>query len=220
MGLLDSFLHPEKGYQAGQQQLNKYNNLANNFYEQAKAYQQPFAHIGLSQVGNLNEIINNLLNPETLRNKYLQGYQESPEAIQNEKIAQERGLNSANASGLNGSNTALNAIQNATSQISLADRNNYLKNLMDNYLHGADFVKDIYGTGANSANSLTQSAIAQALNTSNLGSSSADLAYGANNSKGNLLAGLIGPIIGGLGGLFGGSLGKGISKGINLFGGK
>lgn len=220
MNWLSSFMHPEKGYEAGLGELNKYFNQSNNFYDQAKSFQQPFTQIGLSQSGNLSDIINNLLNPEALQSKWTQSYQESPQAIQAEKMAQERGLNAANSMGLGGSNTALNAIQKETSQIGLNDRKNYLDDLMDKYFKGAGFVKDVYGTGANSANALSQGAIAQALNASNMGSSTADLAYGRENSGGNTLAGLIGPGIGAIGSILGGAIGGGVSKLWDLIGGK
>lgn len=201
MNWLDSFLHPEKGYEAAQNQLN-------NYFNQAQGYLSPYSQQGQQQYGNLNEYIKNLMDPSALNAKWLASYSESPQAIQNEKMASEHGLNAASSMGLMGSNTALNALQSGTTQIGLNDRQNYLDNLMQKYMAGANLAQGIYGTGANAASNMSNNAM-------NMGNSSAEMAYGANNAGGNMLAGLIGQGIG----AFGGPVASALTKRWNLSGG-
>lgn len=205
MSWLSSFLHPGKGYEKGQEQLDKY-------YNQAQGNLQPYNQNGLDQYSNLNEFIKNLMNPEALQNKWAEGYKESPSAIQAEKMAQEHGLNAASSMGLMGSNTALNATQAGTTQIGLDDRQNYLDNLMQKYMAGAGLVQGAYGTGANAAGQMGQNAM-------NMGQNSAEMAYGKQNAGGNMLSGLIGQGIGLAGSALGGPMGGALAKRWNLSGG-
>ncbi len=194
MSWLSSFLHPGKGYEKGQEQLDKY-------YGQAQGYMDPYNQQGQQQYGNLSEIIKNLMDPSALQNKWAQSYTESPSAIQAEKMAQEHGLNAASSMGLMGSNTALNATQAGTTQIGLDDRQNYLNDLMEKYRMGAGLSQGIYGTGANAAGQMGQNAM-------NQGQNSAQMAYGQQNAGGNMLGGLIGTGIGALAGPAGSALAK------------
>ena len=127
MGWWDSLFHPEKGYQKGQEQLDKY-------YQQAMQQLQPYNTNGQQQYGNLNEYINNLMHPEKLQDEWVKNYKESEAAKNAENTAQEHGLSAASSLGLNGSTPALQAIQQGTSGIAAADRQNYLNDLMQKYL--------------------------------------------------------------------------------------
>jgi predicted DNA binding CopG/RHH family protein len=190
MSWLSSFLHPQKGYQKGQEQLDKY-------YRQSQEALQPYNQHGQEQYGNLNDYIRSLMNPQELQAKWTQGYETSPAAIQAQKMAQEHGLNAATSMGLGGSNTAINAIQSGTSQIGMEDRQNYLNDLMQKYLAGAGLVQGVYGTGANAASG-------QSNNAMNMGQNSAQMAYNRQNAGGNMLGGLIGQGLGLVGGYLGG----------------
>ncbi len=205
MSWLSSFLHSGKGYKKGQEQLDKY-------YQQSQSNLQPYNQNGQQQYGNLTDYIKNLMNPEELQNRWASGYNESPSALQAEKMAQEHGVNAANSLGLGGSNTAINAIQSGTSQIGLDDRQNYLDNLMQKYLAGAGLSQGIYGQGANSAGQQSQNAM-------NMGQNSAQMAYNQQNAGGNMLSGLIG--LGGsiAGSALGGPIGSSLAKRWNLSGG-
>lgn len=205
MNWLSSFLHPEKGYEKGQEQLDKY-------YGQAQGALDPYNQNGQQQYGNLNEYIKNLMDPAALQAKWTQGYSESPSAIQAEKMAQEHGLNAASSMGLMGSNTALNATQAGTTQIGLDDRQNYLDNLMKKYLAGAGISQDVYGTGANAASGMSNNAM-------NMGQNSADMQYGKQSAGGNMLSGLIGQGIGLAGSALGGPIGGALAQRWNLSGG-
>lgn len=201
MSWLSNFLHPGRGYQKGQAELDKY-------YQQAQQNLAPYSQHGLEQYGNLNEFIQNLMNPEALQSKWAEGYTESPAALQAEKMAQEHGLNAANAMGLTGSNSALNALQSGTSNIAMEDRQHYLDNLMQKYLAGAGLVQGAYGTGASAAGNLSNNAM-------NMGQNSANLAYGQENAGGNILEKLLGSGIG----LIGSYLGSNPMQKWNLSGG-
>lgn len=206
MSWLSSFLNPGKGYEKGQEQLDKY-------YQQAQGSLQPYNNQGIEQYGNLNNYIQNLMNPEALQSKWASNYSESPAAIQAEKMAQEHGLNAASSMGLMGSNTALNALQSGTSQIGLNDRQNYLDNLMQKYLAGANLSQGIYGAGANAATGMSNNAM-------NMGQNSAEMAYNKENSGGNMLGGLIGLGGGIVGSALGGPMGGALAKRWNLSGGR
>ncbi len=196
MSWLSKFLHPEKGYEKGQEQLDKY-------YQQGQGFLQPYNQFGQNAYGDINQAMKNLLNPEELQNKWAQGYTESPQAKQAEAMAQEHGLNAASGLGLMGSGTALDAIQSGTTQIGLNDRQNYMDNLMQKYLAGAGIGQNIFGQGANAANAMSGNAM-------NMGQNSAQMAYGKENAQGNLFGNLLGAGIG----LAGSALGGG------MFGGK
>ncbi len=198
MGWFDSFFHPEKGYQKGQEELAKY-------FQQAQGFQQPIFNQGQQAYGNLSGAMEALLNPEALQNQWIQGYEESPSAQHAETMAASRGANAANSLGLGGSNTALRAIQEGTSQIGLGDRQNYLDNLMQKYLAGTGIAQGIYGQGANASNQLGQNAM-------NMGTNSANLAYGEQNAPGDLLSKILGSGVG----LAGSALGGRFSQNNNM----
>lgn len=178
MSWLSKFLNPEKGYDKAQKELDKY-------YQQGQGYLDPYNQYGQGAYGNLSEMLEALMNPEKLQGKWIDSYSESPAAIQAEKMAQEHGLNAANAMGLMGSNTALNAIQSGTSQIGMEDRQKYLDDLMQKYLAAAGIAGNIFGTGAGAASQMGQNAM-------NMGTNSAQLAYGKENAKGSLFGNLLG----------------------------
>jgi hypothetical protein len=196
MSWLTSFIHPQKGYQAGQEQLDKY-------YNQAQGYQQPYNQQGQEQYGNLNDIIKNLIDPQALQDKWSKGYNESEAAKNMENMAQEHGLNAASSMGLMGSNTALNAIQSGTSQIGAQDRQNYLNDLMEKYKTGAGLSQGIYNTGAASAGQMGQNAM-------NQGQNSAQMSYNQENAPGNMFSGLVGSGLGLAGSALGGPIGSAI----------
>ena len=103
MSWLSKFLHPEKGYEKGQEQLDKY-------YAQGQGYLQPYNQFGQNAYGDINTAMKALLNPEELQNKWTQSYTESPQAKQAEAMAQEHGLNAASGLGLMGSGLFLGAL--------------------------------------------------------------------------------------------------------------
>lgn len=180
--MADSFLHPEKGYKKGQEQLDKY-------YQQGQGYLNPYNQFGQSAYGNYSDAMKRLLDPAGLEGEWIKGYSESPSAKNAEGMAQEHGLDAASGLGLMGSNTALNAIQGGTTQIGLDDRQNYLNDLMQKYLAGAGIAGNIFNTGATAAGNMSNNAMT-------MGGNSAQMAYGQQNSPGDLFGKLLGVGIG------------------------
>lgn len=202
MGMFDSFLHPEKGYEAAQDELNKY-------FNQGQRYLQPYNQFGMNAYGDYSGAMKRLLDPAALEGEWIKGYSESPAAKQAEATAQGHGLNAASSMGLMGSNTALNAIQSGTSRIGLEDRQNYLNDLMQKYLAGAGIAGNIFNTGAGAASTMSNNAM-------NMGNNSAQMAYNRENAPGNMFAGLLGAGMGlagsALGGPIGGAMGAGLAQ--------
>lgn len=205
-GKFDSFMHPEKGYKKGQDQLDKY-------YQQGQGYLQPYSQFGQDAHGQLSEAMKRLLDPAGLQNEWMQGYTESPTAKYTEGLAREHGLDAASGLGLMGSNTALNAIQGGTTQIGLDDRQNYLNNLMQKYLAGTGIAGNIFNTGAGAAGTMSNNAM-------NMGGNAAQLAFGKQNAPGDLFSKLLGAGVGYMTGGAGGKSGAdGSGGGWSLGGG-
>jgi hypothetical protein len=194
--MVDSFLHPEKGYEEGQDQLDKYYNQSKDFYNQGQSYLQPYNQFGQNAHATLSDAMKKLLNPMALENEWTKGYTESEAAKNLAQMAQENGLDAASSLGLNGSNTALNAIQNGTTQIGLNDRQNFLNDLMQKYLAGTGIAGNIFNTGAGAASNLSGNALTMGNNAMNMGQNSAQMAFGEQNAPGDLFGKLLGTGIG------------------------
>lgn len=177
MSWLSSFLHPERGYQAGQEQLDKY-------YGQAQGYYDPYIQHGEKAYGGISGAMDKLLNPAALYDEWSKGYSESEAAKQAEGLATEHGLDAASSLGLMGSTPALQAIQAGTSGIVAQDKQTYLNDLMQKYMTGIGIGQDIYGKGATAAGQAGQNAMTQ-------GQNSAQLAYGKTNAPGQLFGNLL-----------------------------
>lgn len=175
--MFQSFLHPERGYEKGQEQLNQY-------YDQGQNYLQPYNQQGQQAYGQLNGAIDNLLNPQQLYDEFLQNYHQSDAS----KYAQERAMNQGNRAassmGILGSTPALQAIQAGTAEIGAQDEQRYLERLINQYLQGANLAQGVYGTGA-------QAGSQQAQNALNMGTGSAQLAFGQQNAPGQLFNDLL-----------------------------
>lgn len=199
MSWLSSFLHPEKGYDAAQQQLDKY-------YNNAEGRLQPYNQNGQDAYGKYSGAMDNLLNPTALQDAWSKNYQESDIAKQNEAMASQQGLNAAQQMGLSGSSPAIQAIQSGTSGIVAQDRQKYLDDLMQKYMAGIGIGKDIYGTGSNAAGKQSDIDMTQ-------GQNSAQTQFNKTNAQGDLF----GKLLGGGASVIGGALTGG---GWNPFGGK
>jgi hypothetical protein len=184
MSWLTSWLHPERGYDAGQGQLN-------NYYNTSQGRLQPYNDVGKTNIPNLQSYIDTLMHPEKLSDEWNKNYKESEAAKQAEKFATEHGVNAASSLGLGGSNTALNAIQSGTAQIGEQDRQKYLDDLWEKYKTGAGLTQGAINTGAGAATN-------QANNDMNMGTNSAGLQFGKTNAPGQMFgqgAGMIGKLI-------------------------
>lgn len=175
--MFSSFFHPEKGYEEAEKEFRR-------AWDESRNRQQPFVNQGQEQYGNLMGAENALLNPETLLNKWISGYEESPYAKKSFENARESGLNAASSQGLLGSSTATQNIQNSASNIMNADRSQYLNDLIQKYLAGVNIGQNIYGIGANTAGELGREGL-------EYGRDIGGARYGSRNAPGNLLSNLI-----------------------------
>lgn len=180
MGLFDmftSFLNPGKGYKKGQEQLDKY-------YQQGQNYLQPYREHGEEAYGKLSEATDNLLDPSSLFDKWIQDYQQSDVANFNQERARQNGLNSASSMGLVGSSPALQSLQAGQNEIGAQDQMAYIDKMIQQYLQGAGLAQGVYGQGAQAGNQLSHNAV-------NMGNSSAEMAYGRQNAPGNMFNDLL-----------------------------
>jgi hypothetical protein len=176
--MIKSFLHPEEGYKKAGQDVS-------NSFEQFQNFLRPYQNTGLNQIGTLEGAKNELLNPETLLNKWISGYQESPYAKQTFENAKNSALDSASQMGLLGSSSALHNIETSAGNIVNADRQQYLQDLMNKYLQGVGISQNLFGTGANAGGQLGTGALST-------GENLASTSLNAANAPGQLLQNLIG----------------------------
>jgi len=198
MSWFSSFMHPGRGYDTAQKNLDQY-------YNQGQGYLNPYNTQGQDQYGNLNTAIGKLMDPASLQDEWIKNYQQSEASKNAQNQAQQQGLDAASSMGLMGSNTALNAIQGGTTQIGLDDRQRYLDDLMNKYTTGIGAAQGLYNTGAGAAGQMSQ-------NAQNMGQNSAGLGYGRSAAGGNMFGNLVGL-------LGGNSLGQAFNGGWNTTGG-
>lgn len=171
--MVDSFFHPEKGYEDAQKEMEAK-------WRQAQGFQEPFRQAGLDQTGRLTGAEDKLLDPSSLLADWMSKYQMSPFAQQSMQNAKASGLDAASSMGLMGSSAALNNIQKSSSDIMNADRQQFLNDLMQKYMAGIGIGQNIYGIGAQTAGNMGNQAV-------NVGGNTAEMAYGKANAPGNLL---------------------------------
>ena len=193
--MISSFFHPEEGYKKAGQQLNKYWDKSNQFYNQGQGYLQPYNQQGQSQYQRLMDQANALNDPAALQAKWSQGYEKSPQAIQLQKEATSGGMDAASSMGLLGSSTALNNIQQSSSNIMQGDRQNYMNDLMNKYLQSIGIGQGIYGTGANAAGAMSGNAMNQGGRAMDMGQNMAQMMYGQTNAPGDMFGKLAGHAI-------------------------
>lgn len=177
MSFLDDLFNPSKPYEDAQNEME-------DKWQQAQGFQQPYTDAGKNQIGQLNQAENNLLDPSSLLANWMGKYQTSPYAKQSMDNAKESGLDAASSMGLMGSSTAINNIQNSSSNIMNADRQQFLNDLMQKYLSGIGIGQNMFGTGATTAGNLGHEAV-------NVGGNTAEMAYGAAAAPQQLLKDLL-----------------------------
>lgn len=149
---LDSFLHPERGYEKAMEQMER-------FWQEALGFQKPFMEAGNKQLPVLTRAERNLLNPDQLLGKWMDTYETSPYAKRSFENAKAGGMDAASAMGLGGSSAAISNIQNSSSDIMNKDRQGYLSDLMQKYMAGVGIGQNIYNTGAGVAGNLGSQAM-------------------------------------------------------------
>ena len=180
--MVKSFLHPEAGYEAA-------GNETQHAFEMLQNFLRPYQNAGLNQIAPLEGASSNLMHPDEMLNKWISGYQESPYAKQLTEQSTQAGLQDASQQGLLGSSAALNNVQSTASNITNADRQNYLQDLMNKYMQGVGVSQNLYGTGATAGGQLGQGAF-------NTGENMAQSRELQLNSPGMMLQKLIGLIAG------------------------
>lgn len=181
---VSSFFNPQRGYQDADKQLQQ-------SWLEAQGFMKPFMQAGQNELPRLQGAVGNLLDPAALENQWISGYQTSPYAQDMMKRSGEYGMDAASAMGLMGSSPAIENVQRTSASIMNADRQNYLKDLMDKYLAGVSASQNIYGIGANMGSALGQGALG-------VGENRAQMQYGAANAPGEMLANMLGMGISGL----------------------
>lgn len=171
--MINSFLHPEAGYQDAAKQMEE-------AWRQAQGFQEPYRKAGLDQLPILTGAQSKLLDPSVLLADWMSKYETSPFAQRSMSNAKASGLDAASSMGLSGSNAALNNIQQSSSDIMNADRSQFLQDLMQKYMSGVGIGQNIYGIGASTAQNMGNQAIG-------VGENLGQAAYGARTAPGNLL---------------------------------
>ena len=154
---ISSFIDPGKSYRNAGREIKK-------GYQEGQGYLNPYNQAGMDQLQKLIGAQGNLLDPAKLQSEWAKGYEISPYAKQLQEQAKSSGMDAASNQGLLGSSSALNTIQQGSSNIMNADRQNYMNDLMQKYMTGIGIGQNIYGTGANAANQMSQNANAYGQN--------------------------------------------------------
>mgnify|MGYP001617056090 CR=1 FL=1 len=175
--MIDSFLHPERGYEDASKKME-------DAWRKSQEFQDPYRQSGLDQRDRLNNAENNLLDPSKLLADWMSKYQESPYAKQSMANAKESGLDAASSMGLMGSSGALNNIQQSSSDFMNKDRQSFLNDMMQKYMAGIGIGQNMFNVGADTAGRMGQQRLAA-------GGYLGDMAYGARNAPGNRLADMI-----------------------------
>lgn len=176
--MFSSFMHPERGYKKGQEQFDKY-------YNQSQNYLQPYNNQGQQAYGHLNTAMQNLLNPSQMHDQWLNNYQQSDASRFAQERARQSGMGAASSMGLMGSTPALQAIQAGTNQIGAEDEQRYIERMIQQYMQGAQLAQGIYGQGAQTAGAMSN-------NANQMGTNSAEMAYGRQNAPGQQFGNLLG----------------------------
>lgn len=202
MGFFSDLFHPGNAYKkAGQ--------VAQDYYNQAQGYQQPYVDRGNAMGSDLANQYQQLMNPQDMQNKWAESYQTSPYAQQLQGEAQTKGLDAASAMGLGGSSAALGNIQQTSTGIMNQDRQQYMKDLMEKYMQGIGLGQNMYGTGANAAGQMGQNAM-------NQGQNMAQMKFGQTQAGPNMFGNVLGAGLGMAGNYLSGGLGVG-SMGRGIF---
>lgn len=177
-GLLTKLMNPGGSYKKAQNELQ-------NYYGQAQNYLQPYNQHGQDAYGNLSTAMNDLMNPSSLLDRWMNDYEMSDAANYSRDKAIEEGNRIAQSMGIGGSTPALQAIQGGARNIGAQDEQRYLDRMINQYLQGAGLAQNIYGIGANTGGMMAN-------NASNMGNNMADLAYGRAAAPGQMFSSLLG----------------------------
>ena len=189
VGMFKSYLHPERGYEKAQDQMNQ-------FYNQAQGHLAPYAQQGQAAYGPLSGAMESLLNPAQLRDRFANEYQMSDMAKMDQSSARDSTLAALSSMGLMGSTPGLQAMQAGENHIAAQDKKRFFDDMINQYVQGAGLAQGIYGQGGQMASMLGQNAM-------NMGGVSGDNAYNRQNAPGHMFSDLLGKAISVGGGMMG-----------------
>ncbi len=132
---------------------------AMNQYQQwgqkAQEPQQPYLQAGTGAIGDYQSWLKGQQDPSGFINNLMGQYQESPYARNMQQQAMNAGQNAASASGLTGSTPMMQQLQQNAGNISAADQNQWLQNVLGINTQYGQGQQNLMGGGQNAANSLT-----------------------------------------------------------------
>jgi hypothetical protein len=157
--------------------------------EKASGYQNPFYNAGTGAIPDYQNYLNNMKDPSKFINDLMGGYEESPYSkyLQDQSMRAAQNMGSAN--GLSGSTPLTQFAQENSSNLSSADMDKWLQNVLGiNNQYGGGLEK-LLGMGQNSANTLTSLY-------ENMGNQMGGAAAGSQNYKNKQLNDILSGIFG------------------------
>jgi hypothetical protein len=111
-------------------QLGQLQPLLEKYRQMATGGLSPFQKAGVGALGQFQQSLGGMADPEAYINKIMSGYHESPEAQQLQQQAMKASTQGASASGMLGSGELEKALQQHAEQITGADQHQYLQNVL------------------------------------------------------------------------------------------
>jgi hypothetical protein len=157
------------------------------YADEATAAQNPFANLGKSAIPQFQDYLSTMKDPNAFVNHIMQNYSQSPWARNLQQASIRAGQNAGSADGTYGSTPLALQLQQNASQISSADQNNWLQNVLG--------VNKTYGEGLGTELNTGQHAtdeLSSLFNTEgqNLGQAAYGEKAGENQDKGAFWAGV------------------------------
>ncbi len=150
----------------------------NKGWNDAKHYQEPYWQHGNDQYDDLNQGRKDLMDPQTLQNKWSTSYETSPYAQRMLQMNNQQGQEAAASMGLGGSSAGVANIQQGAGDIMQKDRQQYMDDMMKKYMAGIGLGENLYGHGAQAGANLGGQAMTH-------GENQAGAAYGRGQSAMN-----------------------------------
>jgi hypothetical protein len=184
-------------------QLGQLQPLLEKYRQMAVGGLAPFQKAGVGALGQFQQALGGMADPQAYINKVMGSYQQSPEAHQQIQQAMQAANQAASASGMLGSGAEQTALQKQAQQLTAADQQRYLQNVLGvggQYRAG---LGQLLGLGAQTGAQMGQFDIGTGQDIANVLARQAQAQAQAQQAQ-------TGGILGGLGGLLG--------AGLSLFG--
>lgn len=123
--------------------------------KKVEGVQNPFLNAGQGAIGDFQGWLKGMSDPSGFINGLMKNYQESPYAHYLQQQGQRAGINAASASGLIGSTPFLQQMQQNAENISSADMNQWLQNVLGINTQYGQGEQNLVNMGQNSANVLS-----------------------------------------------------------------